>query len=87
MLSADAVERYKPARQAYDHAAKKLNVKPNNILLIAAHSWDIAGAMAAGCEAGFVARPEKVLSPGGPKPKYEAVDLSALADRVIADRS
>ena len=66
VLSVDAVERYKPAREAYEHAAMALKVDLGDILLVAAHGWDIAGAKAAGCEAAFLARPEKVLSPGGP---------------------
>lgn len=84
-LSADAVERYKPAREAYDYAAKRLNLKPAGILLVAAHAWDVAGAMAAGCGAGFIARPEKVLSPGGATPRYQAGELTGLAAQIIAD--
>jgi len=85
VLSADAVERFKPARETYEYAAKDLGVKPGDILLVAAHAWDIAGAMAAGCEAAFIARPEKVLSPSGPEPKYQAADLTTLAERVCAN--
>ncbi len=85
VLSADAVERFKPARETYEYAAKELDVKPGEILLVAAHAWDIAGAMATGCEAAFIARPEKVLSPSGPEPKYQAADLTMLAERVCAD--
>ncbi len=85
VLSVDAVKRFKPARETYEYAAKDLGVKPGDILLVAAHAWDIAGAMAAGCEAAFIARPEKVLSPSGPEPKYQAADLTMLAERVCAD--
>jgi 2-haloacid dehalogenase len=84
VLSVDAVERYKPAREAYEYAAKELDVKPGDMLLVAAHAWDIAGAMAAGCEAAFIARPEKVLSPGASKPQFEASDASAFAEQLVA---
>ncbi len=84
VLSADAVERYKPARGAYEYAAKELDVKPERIVLVAAHAWDVAGAMAAGCEAAFIARPEKVMSPGAPRPRYEATDVAALAEQLVA---
>lgn len=84
VLSADAVERYKPAREAYEHAAEKLDVKPGDIVLVAAHAWDVTGAIAAGCQAAFVARPEKVLSPGAPKPQFEARDILALAEQIAA---
>jgi 2-haloacid dehalogenase len=36
----------------------KLDQKPQNILLIAAHGWDLAGAMNAGLQTGFIARAE-----------------------------
>jgi 2-haloalkanoic acid dehalogenase, type II len=85
VLSADAVKRYKPAREAYEYAAKKLGVQPKEIVLVAAHAWDIAGAMTAGCEAAFVARPEKVLNPGARAPRFHADSISALAPKLVAE--
>ncbi len=85
VLSADAVERYKPAREAYEYAAKELDVKPGRIVLVAAHAWDVSGAMAARCEAAFIARPEKVMSPGAPPPRYEAADVAALAEELVSN--
>lgn len=84
VLSADAVKRYKPARDAYEYAAEKLGVKTGDICLVAAHGWDIAGAHAAGCQTAFIARPEKVLSPGAPKPGLQARDVSELAAQLVA---
>ena len=84
VLSADAVERFKPAREAYEYAARMLGVKPGEVLLVAAHAWDIAGAMAAGWRAAFVTRPEKVLSPGGPNPQFMSGDVSVLADAIVS---
>ena len=84
VLSVDAVERYKPAREAYEYAAKNLDVKPRDIRLVAAHGWDGAGALRAGCAAAFVARPEKVLDPTGEQPDIVGRDLADLADRILA---
>ncbi|HWJ31944.1 MAG TPA: haloacid dehalogenase type II [Gaiellaceae bacterium] len=84
VLSADAVQRYKPAREAYEYAAKQLDVKLRDIRLVAAHSWDVAGALRAGCEAAFVARPEKVLDPTGTQPEIVGRDLAEVADRILA---
>ena len=84
VLSVDAVERYKPAREAYEYAAKQLGVKLRDIRLVAAHSWDVAGAMKAGCAAAFVARPEKVLDPTGTQPDIVGGDLADVADRILA---
>ena len=83
VLSADAVDRFKPAREAYEYAARTLRVQQGEILLVASHAWDIEGAMAAGCRAAFVARPEKVLRPQGPKPHFECDDVSVLADAIV----
>jgi 2-haloacid dehalogenase len=49
-----------------------------------AHAWDLAGALAAGCRAAFVARPGMPLSPIGPQPDIVAADLADLADRILA---
>jgi 2-haloacid dehalogenase len=68
ILSADAVARYKPAREAYAYAAKELNVGVDEIRLVAAHGWDVAGALAAGGRAAFVARPGQALNPNGKRP-------------------
>jgi 2-haloacid dehalogenase len=87
ILSVDAVERFKPAREAYAYAARELGVKPDGLLLVAAHAWDIAGALAAGCSAAFVERPEKVLSPGGEKPQFQGRDIRDVARQILAARA
>jgi 2-haloacid dehalogenase len=60
-LSADMAKRLKPAGEAYHMAAQRLGVQPAEIRMIAAHAWDVTGAMRAGCAAAFVARPNMVL--------------------------
>ena len=82
VLSVDQIKRYKPAPEAYLHAANKLGVGTSDILLVAAHGWDVAGAMAAGCNAAFVARPGKTLNPLQKKPKYVVDDLLQLARKL-----
>ncbi len=84
VLSVDAVERYKPAREAYEYAAGQLRVKTRQIRLVAAHSWDIAGALRAGCAAAFVARPEKVLDPAGEQPDIVGGDLADVTAQILA---
>jgi 2-haloacid dehalogenase len=54
-----------------------------DIRLVAAHGWDVAGALTAGCKAAFVARPEKVLSPKGAKPDISSRDLQEVAEQII----
>lgn len=85
VLSADAVQRYKPAREAYAHAARELKVDLGEIRLVAAHGWDVAGALAAGCRAAFVARPGKALNPKGARPDVVGPTLLDVAEQ-IAER-
>jgi 2-haloacid dehalogenase len=83
VLSADTVERYKPAREAYAHAATQLGVELGEIRLVAAHGWDVAGAQAAGCRAAFVARPDKALNPKGARPEIVGDTLVEVAEQIV----
>lgn len=84
VLSADEVSRLKPAAAPYRMAAAAFGVPVEETCLIAAHSWDISGALAAGCAAAFVRRPGAVLSPVGPQPQIVGADLAKVADALIA---
>jgi 2-haloacid dehalogenase len=83
ILSVDAVRSLKPATKVYRYAADSLGVRPEGMRLIAAHSWDVAGAMRAGCAAAFVARPGMVLDPLFDPPDIVGRDLGEVADRLI----
>ncbi|MDP8946817.1 MAG: haloacid dehalogenase type II, partial [Actinomycetota bacterium] len=63
ILSADEVGRLKPAPEPYRMAAESLGMGVEGVRLVAAHAWDVAGALRAGCAAAFVARPGMVLDP------------------------
>jgi 2-haloacid dehalogenase len=82
-LSADAVRRLKPASEPYRMAADSLGVEVEEVRLIAAHAWDVMGAMRAGCAAAFVARPGMVLDPLAEPPDVVGADLSEVADGII----
>jgi 2-haloacid dehalogenase len=82
-LSADAVKRLKPAPEPYRMAAESLGVEVGEVRLVAAHGWDVAGAMRAGCAAAFVARPGKALFPTAPRPDVVGADLREVADGII----
>ena len=83
ILSADAVGRLKPAPEPYRMAAQSLGVEVERIRLVAAHSWDVAGALRAGCAAAFVARPGMVLDPLVERPDVVGADLREVADRIL----
>ncbi len=84
ILSADQVRALKPRREPYELVARTFDVKLSDVRLIAAHAWDITGALAAGCTAAFVARPGMALSPIGARPDIVGTDIDDVAAQIIA---
>jgi 2-haloacid dehalogenase len=82
-LSADSVSRLKPAPEPYRMAAESVGVGIGETRLVAAHAWDVAGALRAGCAAAFVARPGMVLDPLVERPDVVGADLAEVAERII----
>jgi 2-haloacid dehalogenase len=82
VYSADEVRTLKPAAAPYRMVAERAGVAIGDVRLVAAHGWDIAGALAAGARAAFVARPGAALYPHGPQPDVIAPDLSGIADQL-----
>lgn len=64
--------------------ARELGVPLVDLCLVGAHTWDIAGALKAGCSAAFLARPGMVLDPSAAPPTLIGTDLRAIADQVLA---
>jgi 2-haloacid dehalogenase len=90
ILSADEIRALKPQRQAYGYAASVVGVPLGEIRLVAAHGWDIAGALAAGCSAAFVRRPAADLTypgmavnPLGDQPDIVGESLVEVVDNIL----
>jgi 2-haloacid dehalogenase len=83
-LSVEDVLVFKPHPLVYRSAAHKMGVDASACLLIAAHGWDIAGALWAGWRAAFLSRPGAQLYPLAPAPEIVAPDMSKVAERLIA---
>ncbi|WP_055443704.1 haloacid dehalogenase type II [Lacinutrix himadriensis] len=83
-LSIEDIGKFKPDTDAYDWAARKMGVQSNECLLIAAHGWDIAGAIWANWRGAFVSRPGAQLYPLAEKPEIIAPNLTEIADKLIA---
>ena len=83
IFSVDEVKRLKPSPEPYRMVAQRMGVNIGNIRLIAAHSWDVAGALRAGCAAAFVARPGMVLDPLVEKPDVVGKDLREVAEQIL----
>jgi 2-haloacid dehalogenase len=83
-FSADGVKRHKPAREAYAYVEKELQVRPSQLCLIACHTWDTLGAVAAGWEAALIRRAGNDVLAVGPQPQIVGDDLDDVADQLIA---
>ncbi len=86
VYSAEGAKRLKPAHEPYRMLSRELDVKPGNILLTAAHSWDITGAANVGYHTCFVRRPAQVLDALTPKPDFVISDLQELAQHLRKKR-
>jgi len=82
-LSADAGRRLKPAAEAYANAARELGVSTGGVRMVAAHVWDVQGALRAGCAAAFVERPGAVWNPLLERPDIVGPDLGEIAEQII----
>ncbi|HEU5374822.1 MAG TPA: HAD-IA family hydrolase [Ktedonobacteraceae bacterium] len=85
-FSADTVRRLKPAPEPYQMVVRELGVSLADLCLVAAHTWDIAGALKAGCSAAFLARPGMVLDPLATRPAFVGADLQEIADQLLAKK-
>ena len=73
VLGAETARAYKPLPQAYLANAELINLKPGQVMLVAAHNGDLAAAAKAGLRTAFVTRP----SEHGP---HQTLDLKADGD-------
>jgi len=83
ILSAEEAGIYKPHRDIYRWAASRVGKWPTDCMMIAAHGWDIAGALWNGMRAAFISRPGQELYPLAPVPEIIEPDLEKIADRLI----
>jgi 2-haloacid dehalogenase len=83
VFSADEVRALKPAPLPYRMVAQRCGVDIGDVCLVAAHAWDVSGALAAGCQAALVSRAGVVPSPVGEQPTVAGADLTEVADALL----
>jgi 2-haloacid dehalogenase len=83
LISVDEVRLFKPARETYRMAANKLGVETGQIRLVAAHDWDVFGALRAGCHGAFLARQGRIYHPLYERPDVMGPDLEEVADLIL----
>jgi 2-haloacid dehalogenase len=77
--STEPLKIYKPHPDAYLSVVNEFGYDPAEVLMVAAHAWDLAGAKNAGLQTAFIARPGTALYPNGTRPDYVVNDLLELA--------
>ncbi|AZV32722.1 haloacid dehalogenase type II [Cobetia sp. ICG0124] len=78
--SIEDIQIYKPDLRSYEWVLDKLDVEPEEAMMVAAHGWDVAGAKEAGLQTTFIARPGKALFPLSKAPDHVVQDVNELAD-------
>ena len=88
VLSAELAGVFKPDPSCYRVAADLLGLRPEQVMMVAAHKGDLRAAQAVGFGAAFVLRPNE-FGPGGqpdltPDPSFDVVadDFLDLADKL-----
>ncbi len=85
IMSVDEAGALKPAPEVYRYAIGRLDVPAADTWMVAAHGWDIAGAMRAGLRGAFVARPGQSPDPFAP-PDITEPNLLAIARAIVTSR-
>ncbi|MCL1587451.1 MAG: haloacid dehalogenase type II [Actinomycetia bacterium] len=83
IMSVEMVNRFKPHRSVYEAAAGHMDTSTSEMVMVAAHDWDIAGAIAAGLDGVFIERPGQIYSPAFPPPTIIAPDIGVAATAII----
>lgn len=85
LLSAELARKYKPEAEVYLTAARLLGLEPGEVMMVAAHPFDLKGARAAGLRTAFVDRPLE-YGPGSPPREDPEADLSVKDLHELAAR-
>jgi 2-haloacid dehalogenase len=84
-FTAEAVRRYKPARETYQMVAQATGTRLSELCMIASHPWDLIGARAAGCSAALIERAgvAPFIVPGLEQPQIIAPTLTEIAAQLV----
>jgi 2-haloacid dehalogenase len=86
ILGAEIARDYKPKPAVYLASAAAFDCAPAEVMMVAAHSSDLAAAAAVGLRTAFIARPDE-HGPGlGESRASVAVDVSAGSLLALADQ-
>ena len=76
-------DRWKPAAAPYLAGCLALGLSPRDVVMVAAHSWDVHGAHRAGLRTAWITRLEQVRSDIFAPADIEGLDLPAVAAQIV----
>ena len=82
LLSVEDAGAWKPARTAYEYAARRCGTDLGDMLLVAVHPWDIDGAARAGMTTAWINRTGTPYPGYFTAPRYTISTLDALAEQL-----
>ena len=82
LLSVEDAGAWKPARTAYDYAARTCETDPADMLLVTVHPWDIDGAARAGLRTAWIDRAGTPYPACFTPPSLRATGLTDLAGQL-----
>ena len=84
IISVEKAGAFKPHPAVYRTAARILGKSPGEIMMVAAHSFDITGTRACGYRAAYVNRYDLPNEESPYLPDFEVADFNQLADRLLS---
>ena len=84
IISVEQVGAFKPSPGIYRKAAQRLGCEPGEIMMVAAHAFDILGAQACGFRAAYVNRYKLPTEDSEYQPDIIVDDFVELAARLVA---
>jgi 2-haloacid dehalogenase len=82
ILSAELARHYKPDREVYLSAVELLSLRPDEVMMVAAHRSDLDAARAAGLRTAFIHRPDE-YGPTGHADIAEPGDFDVVANDTV----
>lgn len=84
VLSSEEIRAFKPPARVYHWACQQVEAPSERVALVAAHSWDVHGAVRAGLIGGLATRLEGAVPDTVVRPHVSAERLDVVVERLLA---
>jgi 2-haloacid dehalogenase len=84
VMSCESIHAFKPPARVYHWACQQVDAPADRVALVAAHSWDVHGAVRAGLLGGLATRLEGAVPDVVARPHVAAERLDVVVERLLA---